>query len=67
VPLSRRSSPRCHPTVDPFQHACHAERLGFDRYWVAEHHGIPGIASAATSVAIGHVGAGETARVSIHC
>ena len=38
--------------------AQHAERLGFNRYWVAEHHSMPGIASAATSVVIGHIGAG---------
>jgi len=44
--------------------AQHAERFGFNRYWVAEHHGIPGIASAATSVLIGHVAAGtQTIRV----
>jgi luciferase family oxidoreductase group 1 len=37
--------------------ARHAEALGFTRYWVAEHHGMPGIASAATAVVLGHVGA----------
>ena len=37
--------------------AAHAERLGFTRYWVAEHHGMRGIASAATSVVIGHIAA----------
>lgn len=37
--------------------AQHAERLGFTRYWVAEHHGMKGIASAATSVVIGHIAA----------
>jgi luciferase family oxidoreductase group 1 len=37
--------------------AAHAEKLGFTRYWVAEHHGMAGIASAATSVVIGHVAA----------
>lgn len=31
------------------------ERLGYRRYWLAEHHNMPGIASAATAVAIGHV------------
>ncbi|MCG6933926.1 MAG: LLM class flavin-dependent oxidoreductase, partial [Gallionella sp.] len=35
--------------------ARHAERLGYRRYWLAEHHGMPGIASAATAVLIGHV------------
>jgi luciferase family oxidoreductase group 1 len=38
--------------------AQHAERLGYHRYWLAEHHNMPGIASAATSVVIGHVAAG---------
>src|SRR5690242_16141689 len=38
--------------------AQHAERWGFNRYWLAEHHGMPGIASAATSVLIGHVAGG---------
>ncbi len=37
--------------------AVHAESLGFTRYWVAEHHGMRGIASAATSVVIGHIAA----------
>jgi luciferase family oxidoreductase group 1 len=35
--------------------ARHAEALGFGRYWMAEHHNMPGIASAATSVALAHV------------
>lgn len=44
--------------------ARHAERLGYRRYWLAEHHNMPGIASAATSVVIGHVAAGtSTIRV----
>jgi luciferase family oxidoreductase group 1 len=40
--------------------AQHAERLGFRRYWIAEHHNMPGIASAATAVVIAHVAAGTT-------
>jgi len=44
--------------------AAHAEDLGFTRYWVAEHHGMRGIASAATSVVIGHIAAAtKTIRV----
>src|SRR6202163_1090264 len=44
--------------------AQHAERWGFRRYWLAEHHSMPGIASAATSVVIAHVAAGTaTIRV----
>lgn len=44
--------------------ARHAERWGYERYWVAEHHNIPGIASAATSVVIGHI-AGGTSRIRV--
>ena len=44
--------------------ARHAERLGYHRYWLAEHHNMPGIASAATAVLIGHVAGGtSTIRV----
>ncbi len=44
--------------------ARHAERLGYHRYWLAEHHNMPGIASAATSVVIAHVAGGtSTIRV----
>src|SRR6185369_224087 len=44
--------------------AQHAERWGYRRFWLAEHHGIPGIASAATAVVIGHVAAAtSTIRV----
>jgi luciferase family oxidoreductase group 1 len=44
--------------------AQHAERWGYHRYWLAEHHNMPGIASAATAVVIGHVAGGtKTIRV----
>lgn len=44
--------------------ARHAEKWGYTRFWLAEHHNMPGIASAATSVLIGHVaGATSTIRV----
>jgi luciferase family oxidoreductase group 1 len=44
--------------------ARHAESWGYNRYWVAEHHNMPGIASAATSVVIGHIAGGtSTIRV----
>ena len=44
--------------------AQHAERWGYNRYWLAEHHNMVGIASAATSVVIGHVAGGtKTMRV----
>ncbi|WP_319823706.1 LLM class flavin-dependent oxidoreductase [Thalassovita sp.] len=48
-------------TVDLAQEA---EAAGFGRYWMAEHHNMPGIASAATSVLIGHV-AGKTRRIRV--
>jgi luciferase family oxidoreductase group 1 len=38
--------------------ARHVETLGFRRFWMAEHHNLPGIASAATAVALAHVAAG---------
>jgi luciferase family oxidoreductase group 1 len=44
--------------------AKHTESLGYLRYWLAEHHSMPGIASAATSVVIGHVAAG-TSRIRV--
>jgi luciferase family oxidoreductase group 1 len=44
--------------------ARHAERWGYHRFWLAEHHGMPGVASAATAVAIAHVAGGtSTIRV----
>jgi luciferase family oxidoreductase group 1 len=44
--------------------ARHVERLGFNRFWLAEHHNMPGIASSATAVLIGHV-AGATGRIRV--
>ncbi|HLS05782.1 MAG TPA: LLM class flavin-dependent oxidoreductase, partial [Wenzhouxiangella sp.] len=41
-----------------------ADDLGYRRYWMAEHHGMVGIASAATAVLIGHV-AGATRRIRV--
>ena len=54
--------------ADSFAHsldlAQHAETWGYNRFWLAEHHNMPGIASAATSVVIGHVAGGtKTIRV----
>jgi luciferase family oxidoreductase group 1 len=54
--------------ADAFRHsldlAQHAEAWGYQRFWLAEHHNMPGIASAATSVVIAHVAAGtKTIRV----
>lgn len=50
--------------ADSFKHtldlAQQAEKWGYNRYWLAEHHSMPGIASSATSVVIGHVAAGTS-------
>ena len=46
------------------QTARHAERLGFTRYWLAEHHNMAGIASSATAVLVGHI-AGGTERIRV--
>ncbi|MDR5905258.1 LLM class flavin-dependent oxidoreductase [Franzmannia qiaohouensis] len=50
--------------ADSVATARHAEALGFTRYWLAEHHSIDGIASAATAVLIGHI-AGATQRIRV--
>ena len=44
--------------------ARHAERLGYSRYWIAEHHNLEGIASSATVVLMGYI-AGSTARIRV--
>lgn len=44
--------------------ARHVERLGYKRFWMAEHHSMPGIASAATAVALAHVGS-QTSTIRI--
>jgi luciferase family oxidoreductase group 1 len=49
---------------DTLDLAQHAEAWGYKRYWLAEHHSMPGIASAATAVVIGHVAAG-TSRIRV--
>jgi luciferase family oxidoreductase group 1 len=63
APVAKGSTP-----ADAFRNslelAQHAERLGYNRFWLAEHHNMPGIASAATSVVIAHVAGGtKTIRV----
>ena len=60
--------PRGSTAADALRHsldlAQHAERWGFRRYWLAEHHNMPGIASAATAVVIGYV-AGSTGTIRV--
>src|SRR5512144_98400 len=63
VPVILGETPReaLHKSLDL---ARHAETFGYTRYWVAEHHNMTGIASAATSVVIGYVAGGtKTIRV----
>ncbi|WP_295006666.1 LLM class flavin-dependent oxidoreductase [uncultured Dechloromonas sp.] len=44
--------------------ARHVEALGYTRYWLAEHHNMPGVASSATAVLVGHI-AGNTQRIRV--
>jgi luciferase family oxidoreductase group 1 len=63
VPVIVGATPReaLHNSLDLVRHA---ERLGYRRYWVAEHHNMTGIASAATAVVIGYLAGGtSTIRV----
>jgi luciferase family oxidoreductase group 1 len=63
APIPQGATPRdaLHRSLDLAQHA---ERWGYRRYWVAEHHNMVGIASAATSVVIGYIAGGtSTIRV----
>ncbi len=57
VPVTQGSTPR-EALQRSLRLAQHAERLGYVRFWVAEHHNMPGIASAATSVVIGYLASG---------
>ena len=63
VPVSVGETPR-EALPKSLELARHAERLGYRRFWVAEHHNMTGIASAATSVVIGYLASGtSTIRV----
>ncbi len=63
APVCEGASPR-QAFGNMLELAQHVERWGYRRYWLAEHHNMPGIASAATSVLIGHVAGGtSTIRV----
>ena len=61
IPAGSHAGVALHNTLDL---ARHAERLGYHRFWLAEHHNMTGIASAATAVVIGYVAGGtKTIRV----
>jgi luciferase family oxidoreductase group 1 len=61
IPQGATAADALHNSLDL---ARHAEDWGYHRFWLAEHHNMPGIASAATSVVIGHVAGGtKTIRV----
>ncbi len=57
IPQGGTASEAFHHSLDL---ARHVEAWGYHRFWVAEHHSIPGVASAATSVVIGHLAAGTS-------
>ena len=57
IPRGSDASQALRHTLDLAQHA---EQWGYRRYWVAEHHNMPGIASAATAVVIAHIGGGTS-------
>ena len=56
IPEGSTPADALHHSLDLAQHA---ERWGYHRFWLAEHHNMPGIASAATAVVIGYVAAGR--------
>ncbi|MCW2999630.1 MAG: luciferase-like protein [Solirubrobacterales bacterium] len=61
VPAGSTESQALHNTIDL---ARHAEGLGYRRHWLAEHHGIPSVASSSPEVLIGHVAA-ATSRIRV--
>ena len=63
APINEGSDP-AHSFKNSVELAQHVEQLGFHRYWLAEHHNMPGIASSATSIMIGHI-AGKTEHMRI--
>jgi len=63
APIVKGGTPR-QSLQNSLELAQHAEEWGYTRYWVAEHHSMPGIASSATSVVIGYI-AGGTSRIRV--
>jgi len=60
APVTQGSTPR-DALRNSLDLARYAEQWGYERFWVAEHHNMPGIASAATSVVIGYIAGGTSA------
>ncbi len=54
---TRAGRPEAEALRDTVERAAHAERAGYERFWVAEHHAVPGIASGAPAVLLAAVGA----------
>ena len=54
---TRADRPESEALTGSVERAVHAEALGYDRFWVAEHHGVPGIASGAPAVLLAAIGA----------
>jgi len=63
APINQGSTPR-EALLNARDLARHAEQLGYRRFWMAEHHNMTGIASAATPVALGFIAAG-TERIRV--
>lgn len=61
---TRAGRPEAEGLTGSIDRAVHAERLGYDRFWVAEHHGVPGIASGSPPVLLAAIGA-RTDRIRI--
>ena len=61
---TRAGSPDADALEATLARAVHAERLGYERFWVAEHHGVPGIASGTPAVLLAAIGA-RTSRLRI--
>ncbi|AZK47466.1 LLM class flavin-dependent oxidoreductase [Paenibacillus lentus] len=63
VPITKGGSP-AESFKNSLDLAQHAEQWGYHRYWLAEHHNMPGIGSSATSVVIGYI-AGGTSKIRV--